>query len=162
MHREDLPGWCNTDAADALSELSRWDERVKQYDHHIEQATKEDVRSRQLMQFAGIGPTTATATATATAATVGQGRDFAGGHPFCVWLGLVSALWGRSSLDAVQAQHQRHGVCWRLLKPVVLIKRFGLFVQRMNQQSANAGVLRHGNGSMDRVLQKCRPQLDAL
>ncbi|WP_396432737.1 hypothetical protein [Limnohabitans sp.] len=43
MHREDLPGWCNTDAADALSELSLWDERVKQYDHHIEQATKEDV-----------------------------------------------------------------------------------------------------------------------
>ena len=34
-HLEDLPGWCNTVVGDALSELTRLDERIKQYDHYI-------------------------------------------------------------------------------------------------------------------------------
>jgi len=70
---------------DALSELTRLDERIKQYDHYIEQAAKEDLRSRQLMQLAGIGPTTASA----IVATVGKGHDFSCGRQFCAWLGLV-------------------------------------------------------------------------
>lgn len=84
-HLEDLPGWCNTAVGDALNELTRLDERIKQYDHYIEQAAKEDVRSRQLMQLAGIGPTTASA----IVATVGKGHDFSCGRQFCAWLGLV-------------------------------------------------------------------------
>ena len=70
---------------DALSELTRLDERIKQYDHYIEQAAKEDLRSRQLMQLAGIGPTTASA----IVATVGKGHDISCGRQFCAWLGLV-------------------------------------------------------------------------
>ena len=84
-HLEDLPGWCNTVVGDALSELIRLDERIKQYDQHIEQAAKEDERSRQLMQLAGVGPTTASA----IVATVGKGHDFTCGRQFCAWLGLV-------------------------------------------------------------------------
>lgn len=82
---EDLPGWCNTVVGDALSELSRLDERISQYDKYISQAAKEDVQSVQLMRISGIGPTTASA----IVATVGKGRDFASGRQFCAWLGLV-------------------------------------------------------------------------
>ena len=69
----------------ALSELTRLDERIKQYDHYIEQAAKEDLRSRQLMQLAGTGPTTASA----IVATMGKGRDYCCGRQFCARLGLV-------------------------------------------------------------------------
>jgi transposase len=84
-HLEDLPGWCNTVVGDALSELTRLDERINQYDKYISQAAKEDVQSAQLMRLSGIGPTTASA----IVATVGKGRDFASGRQFCAWLGLV-------------------------------------------------------------------------
>lgn len=84
-HLEDLPGWCNTVIGDALSELTRLDERITQYDKYIAQAAKEDVQSVQLMRLSGIGPTTASA----IVATVGKGHDFATGRQFCAWLGLV-------------------------------------------------------------------------
>jgi transposase len=82
---EDLPGWCNTVVGDALGELTRLDERIKQYDKYIEQAAMEDARSKQLMRLGGIGPTTASA----IVATVGKGHDFTCGRQFCAWLGLV-------------------------------------------------------------------------
>ena len=85
QHLEDLPGWCNTVVGDALSELTRLDERVGQYDKHIAQIAREDEQSRQLMRLAGIGPTTASA----IVATVGKGHDFSCGRQFCAWLGLV-------------------------------------------------------------------------
>ncbi|MDO8773348.1 MAG: IS110 family transposase [Burkholderiaceae bacterium] len=84
-HLEDLPGWCNTVVGDALSELSRLDERIAQYDKHLAHIAKEDEQSRQLMQLRGIGPTTASA----IVATVGKGHDFTSGRQFCAWLGLV-------------------------------------------------------------------------
>ena len=84
-HLEDLPGWCNTVVGDALSELTRLDERVGQYDKHIAQIAREDERSRQLMRLAGIGPTTASA----IVATIGKGHDFSCGRQFCAWLGMV-------------------------------------------------------------------------
>lgn len=84
-HLEDLPGWCNTVVGDALSELTRLDERVGQYDKHIAQIAREDERSRQLMRLAGIGPTTASA----IVATIGKGHDFTSGRQFCAWLGMV-------------------------------------------------------------------------
>ncbi len=37
---EDLQGWCNTVVGYMLSELSRLNERIKEYDQHIEQAAK--------------------------------------------------------------------------------------------------------------------------
>ena len=70
---------------DALSEITRLDERITQYDKYIAQAAKEDVRSVQLMRLSGIGPTTASA----IVATVGKGHDCACGRQFCAWLGLV-------------------------------------------------------------------------
>jgi transposase len=84
-HLEDLPGWCNTVVGDALSELTRLDERISQYDQYIAQAAKEDARASQLMRLGGIGPTTASA----IVATVGKGHDFACGRSFSAWLGLV-------------------------------------------------------------------------
>ena len=84
-HLEDLPGWCNTVVGDALSELTRLDERITEYDKYIAQAAKEDERARQLMRLGGVGPTTASA----IVATVGKGHDFTCGRQFCAWLGLV-------------------------------------------------------------------------
>ena len=55
-HLEDLPGWCNTVVGDALSELSRLDERIAQYDKHLAHIAKEDEQSRQLMQLRGYRP----------------------------------------------------------------------------------------------------------
>ena len=84
-HLEDLPGWCNTVVGDALSELTRLDERITEYDKYIAQAAKDDERARQLMRLGGVGPTTASA----IVATVGKGHDFTCGRQFCAWLGLV-------------------------------------------------------------------------
>jgi transposase len=84
-HLEDLPGWCNTVVGDALSELTRLDERISQYDKYIAQVAAQDEQSKQLMKLSGIGPITASA----IVATVGKGHDFACGRQFCAWLGLV-------------------------------------------------------------------------
>lgn len=105
QHLEDLPAWCNTVVGDALSELTHLDKRIRQYDQYIAQAAREDLQSRQLMQLAGIGPTTASA----IVATVGTGHDFTCGRQFCAWLGLVpgqyssgaNSAWGASPRPAM-------------------------------------------------------------
>ena len=66
---EELPGWCNTVIGDLLSHLSRLDERIAEYDGHLQRAARENERARQLMRLAGVGPTTASA----LVATVGNG-----------------------------------------------------------------------------------------
>src|SRR5258706_2543809 len=71
-HLEDLPGWANTVIGDLLSEVSRLDERVAQYDRHIGAIAKESAPARQLMQLPGVGPTTATA----LVAMIGNGHEF--------------------------------------------------------------------------------------
>lgn len=86
-HLEDLPGWCNTVVGDALSELTRLDERINQYDKYIAQSAKDDEQARQLMRLDGVGPTTASASA--IVATACKGHDFTFGRQFCAWLGLV-------------------------------------------------------------------------
>jgi transposase len=82
---EDLPGWANTVVGDLLSEVSRLDERVTQYDQHIASLAKTDTAAQQLMQLPGVGP----ATATALISTIGHGRDFSNGRQLSAWLGLV-------------------------------------------------------------------------
>ena len=82
---EDLPGWCNTVVGDMLSEITRMDERIKEYDHHIALIARQSEQAKQLMRLCGIGPTTATALLT----TIGRGHDFACGRQLCAWLGLV-------------------------------------------------------------------------
>lgn len=77
-HLEDLPGWANTVIGDLLSDVTRLDERIAEYDRHSTQA-------QRLMHLGGIGQTTAMA----LVSTVGNGRDFACGRSFAAWLGLV-------------------------------------------------------------------------
>lgn len=86
MHQlEDLPGWANTVIGDLLSEVSRLDERIVQYDRHIEAMAKDSAPARQLMQLPGVGPTTATA----LVAMIGLGQEFKCGRQLSAWLGLV-------------------------------------------------------------------------
>lgn len=82
---EDLPGWANTVIGDLLGEVSRLDERIAQYDRHMETIAKESAPARQLMQLPGVGPTTATA----LVAMIGRGQEFKCGRQLSAWLGLV-------------------------------------------------------------------------
>jgi transposase len=82
---EDQPGWANTVVGDLLSELQRLDERIAQYDSHIQAIAREDERARQLMRLSGVGPTTATA----ILAMIGNGHEFRCGRQFAAWLGLT-------------------------------------------------------------------------
>jgi transposase len=82
---EDLPGWTNLVIGDLLSEVSRLDERIAQYDRHIEQIAKDSAPARQLMQLPGVGATTATA----LVAMIGRGQEFKCGRQMAAWLGLV-------------------------------------------------------------------------
>lgn len=82
---EDLPGWANTVVGDLLGELHRLDERIAQYDQHVQALAREDERARQLMRLSGVGPTTATA----ILAMIGNGHAFRCGRQFAAWLGLT-------------------------------------------------------------------------
>jgi len=84
-HLPTLPSWAATVAADLLDEVTRLDERISQYDHHIVNMARENTAAQQLMRLDGIGKTTATA----IVSTLGDGRDFANGRQFAAWLGLV-------------------------------------------------------------------------
>ena len=82
---EDLPGYANTVIGDLLSEVTRLDERIAQYDRHIQAMAQQDVRARRLMQLSGVGPTTATC----LLAMIGNGHEFDCGRQFAAWLGLT-------------------------------------------------------------------------
>jgi transposase len=82
---EELPGRANTVIGDLLSELHQLDERIAQYDRHIQAIAREDERARRLMQLRGVGETTATA----LVAMIGNGREFKCGRQLAAWLGLV-------------------------------------------------------------------------
>ena len=85
LQLEDLPGWANTVIGDLLSKVHRLDERIAQYDRHIEQIAKESAPARLLMQLPGVGATTATA----LVAMIGRGHEFKCGRQLSAWLGLV-------------------------------------------------------------------------
>jgi transposase len=82
---EELPGWANTAIGDLLSELHRLDERIAEYDRHIEVMAKADDRCRKLMAIPGVGDKTATA----LMASIGSAHDFKCGKQLAAWLGLV-------------------------------------------------------------------------
>lgn len=71
LHLEDLPGWANLAVGDCLSEVSRLDERIGQYDRHLSQLARESEAARWLMRLSGVGETTATA----RIAAIGDGHD---------------------------------------------------------------------------------------
>jgi transposase len=85
LQLEDLPSWANTVVGDLLSEVTRLDERIAQYDRHIEAIVKQSAPARQLMQLQGVGPTTASA----LVAMIGRGHEFKCGRQLSAWLGLV-------------------------------------------------------------------------
>jgi transposase len=85
LHLEDLPGWANLAVGDCLSEVSRLDERIRDYDRHLAQLARQNESARRLMQLSGIGETTATA----LIAAIGNGHDFQCGRQFAAWLGLT-------------------------------------------------------------------------
>lgn len=87
---ESMPGWAGRAVADLLAHVAVLDERIAEYDLHLKQAAKEDMRSSRLMQMPGIGPTTATA----LLAAIGNGHDFKNGRQLAAWLGLVPAQYG--------------------------------------------------------------------
>lgn len=82
---EDLPGYANTVIGDLLSEVTRLDERIAQYDRHIQTMARDDARAKHLMQLSGVGATTATC----LLAMIGNGHDFDCGRQFAAWLGLA-------------------------------------------------------------------------
>jgi transposase len=82
---EDMPGWINTVIGDLLSEVHRLDERIAQYDQHIETIAKRTPAAGLLMRLRGVGATTATA----MVAMVGNGHEFKCGRQLSAWLGLV-------------------------------------------------------------------------
>jgi transposase len=85
LRLEDMPGWTNTVVGDLLSEVSRLDERIAQYDGYIKQQAARDPAAQRLMRLPGIGPTTATA----LVGSIGNARDFRCGRQLSAWLGLV-------------------------------------------------------------------------
>jgi transposase len=85
LQLEDLPGWCNMVVGDLLSEVARLDERIAQYDRHIEVIARASTPATQLMQLPGVGPITASA----VVAMVGRGHEFKCGRQLSAWLGLV-------------------------------------------------------------------------
>jgi transposase len=85
LHLEDLPGYANLVIGDLLSELSHLDERIKQYDAHVQAMARDCTAAQQLMQLMGVGATTATA----IVAMVGNAREFDSGRQFAAWIGLV-------------------------------------------------------------------------
>lgn len=70
---------------DLLGEVSRLDERIHQYDRHIQAIAKDSTPARQLMQLPGVGPPTATA----LVAMIGRGQEFRCGRQLSAWVGLV-------------------------------------------------------------------------
>lgn len=82
---EDLPGYANTVIGDLLSEVTRLDERIAQYDRHIQAMARDDARAKRLMQLSGVGATTATC----LLAMIGNGHEFDCGRQFAAWLGLA-------------------------------------------------------------------------
>ena len=73
----------------------------------------------------------------------------------------VSAIAGviLSGLHAAQAQHERHRMRRRGLKPVVLVELSGALVECMHEQRSHPGVLRYGHCAIDSVPQQRRSQI---
>jgi len=62
----------------------------------------------------------------------------------------------------VQPQHQRPPVKGGRYEPVVLIKRRGSFIQRMNEHGSYAGVFRYPLTAACRVPKQCCSQAKAV
>ena len=69
----------------------------------------------------------------------------------------------RSSLDEVQAQHQRHRVLRRFLESLVLVELLGAVVGSVDDQRLHTSVLIvYAHRAADGILQQRGSELDAL
>lgn len=97
---EQLPGYANLVIGDLLSEVHHLDERIAQYDRHIQDMARQCTVAQRLMQLMGIGEVSATA----IVAMVGNGREFDSGRQFAAWLGLVPGQYssgGKARLGSI-------------------------------------------------------------
>jgi transposase len=104
---EDLPFWAARCIADLLDHLAVLDDRISQYDHHLEQLSRQDERCQRLMQIPGLGPITVTA----LLASVGNGHDFRNGRQLAAWLGLVPGQFssgGKTKLGRITKTGDRY------------------------------------------------------
>ena len=84
-HLDQLPILIQSCVMALLQHADSLSQQIDTYDQRIEAAAKADTRCQQLMQLAGIGPTTASA----LVASIGNGHDFKNGRQLAAWLGLV-------------------------------------------------------------------------
>ena len=82
---EDLPGWANTVIGDLLSEVTRLDERIAQYDRHIEQIAKAEHAGQAADAAARRGPDHRHG----AGGHDRRGQEFKCGRQLSAWLGLV-------------------------------------------------------------------------
>lgn len=87
---EQLPGWASHAIGDLLDHIATLDERIDEYDRHLQQMARTDERSARLMQLRGVGAMTATA----LVASIGNGNEFKNGRQLAAWLGLVPGRHG--------------------------------------------------------------------
>jgi transposase len=141
---EELPGWANTVVGDLLSEVHRLDERIAQYDRHIEQIAKVSAPARQLMQLPGVGATTATA----LMAMIGRGHEFKCGRQLSAWLGLVPgqhSSGGKQRLrpNAIPLRKAVRVVLARQARPTAPTVATPRITAAPQSMSSNVGVDRH-------------------
>lgn len=99
-HLDELPTMVKPCVSDLLKHADTLSLQIEAYDKYIQQAAKQDARSKQLMQLPGIGPTTASA----LVASIGNGHDFKNGRQLAAWLGLVSGQYssgGKAKLGKI-------------------------------------------------------------
>lgn len=102
-----LPAWASHVIGDLLDHISTLDERIDEYDSHLQQMARTDERSERLMQLRGVGAMTATA----RVASIGNGNDFKNGRHLAAWLGLVPGRHksgGKTRLGRITKAGDRH------------------------------------------------------
>ncbi len=80
LERENLPLWASRAVANLLVHITVLDQRIAEYNAHLEQLARRDERCGRLMHIPGLGPITATA----LLASVGNGHDFKNGRQLAV------------------------------------------------------------------------------
>jgi transposase len=80
-----LPALVAQIACDLLEHVRLLDERIGQYERHIQAHVQHSELAQRAQTQSGVGPISASA----IAATIGAGREFSNGRQFAAWLGLV-------------------------------------------------------------------------
>ncbi|MGJ0639455.1 IS110 family transposase [Xenorhabdus bovienii] len=98
--KETLPVQVRQCVDDLLEHITNIEEKIAEYDRILSRVAKTDLRSQQLMELKGIGPTTASA----LVASIGNAHDFKNGRQLAAWLGLTPSQYssgGKSKLGRI-------------------------------------------------------------